>query len=98
MLFDENRAKAAAAKAAEMTTLVAPLQTWLTVHGFLCLALRHPDIPAASRDRMLDFVKKLGNIFVVTGLLTEFELSMVERVEEQERQKAAAPVPPEPVN
>jgi hypothetical protein len=75
-------------KALEKVGLNATLHTWLSVHGYLCLALRHPGIPAGpARELVEDFVKKLGRVCVATGLLTELELRLAENVEQEEKEK-----------
>ena len=59
--------------------------TWVAIHGFLCLALRHPGtggIP--SRALVEEFVAKLGAALVDAQLLTPEELAEAEDVEIRE--------------
>ena len=72
------------AKALERAELNAQLGTWMAIHGYLCLALRHPGVRGESRPMVLDFVHKLGRILVGTGVLTEEELFYAEKTEEIE--------------
>lgn len=55
---------------------------WLTIHGNLCLALRHPMNSGPSRDYLIPFVDKLGRLLVEHGLLTAQELELAQRVEQ----------------
>lgn len=65
-------------------TISAPLLTWVTVHGNLCLALRHPANTGESRKLALQFVKKLGEFLVTCEVFTQEQLTTVERVEVEE--------------
>ena len=60
---------------------------WLGVHGNLCLALRHPQNRGASRSIMIDFVKRLGRLLVIYGVVSEEELKRAERLEIAEGSK-----------
>jgi len=73
-----------ASKALLLFTVEADMQTWLLVHGYLCLALRHPNATGQSRADMVTFVRELGRVFVETGLLTLEEMRLMQQVEEQE--------------
>jgi len=59
----------------------ASLLAWLTVHGNLCLALRHPGNQGASRKWATAFVKRLGQALVKHGAISQEELKQVERLE-----------------
>jgi hypothetical protein len=65
-------------------TVKANLLTWITVHGNLCLALRHPQNRGPSRKLAVDFVKALGKALVEWGALTPEQLEDAERVEAEE--------------
>jgi len=52
----------------------ANLLTWLTVHGNLCLALRHPQNRGESRRYAVAFVKVLGRMLVDLDVITEEQL------------------------
>jgi hypothetical protein len=71
-------------KALETATVDETLFLWMTVHGYLCLALRHPESSGASRSYAEAFVKKIGRLLVDRGLLSQAELDFAEQVERQE--------------
>jgi len=64
------------------------LVTWLAVHGYLCMALRHPalqDVTAhPSRGVVQSFVDELGELLVLNDVLTPEELQESVRLEERE--------------
>jgi len=64
--------------------VTANLLTWLTVHGNLCLALRHPQNQGPSRRFVVDFVKQLGELLVAWGVITDEERAAAERIEVEE--------------
>jgi len=66
------------------TTVTTNLLTWLTIHGNLCLALRHPENQGPSREYIVNFVKNLGRKLVEWGVYTETELEYAERIEVEE--------------
>lgn len=59
-------------------TIAAPGLTWMSVHGNLCLALRHPLNRGASRDLVERFLLELGGKLVDAGVLTPEELAQAE--------------------
>lgn len=63
------------------STVEAPLLTWMTVHGNLCLALRHPGNSGASRKLCTDFVKTLSDLLVDTGAMTREQIDAANRIE-----------------
>jgi hypothetical protein len=65
-------------------TITANLHTWLTIHGNVCLALRHPQNRGPSRQIALVFVKELGKALVRWGAITEEELKDAEKLEAEE--------------
>ena len=65
-------------------SISANLLTWLTVHGNLCLALRHPQNRGASRPYVIGFTKELGKLLVRYGVMTEEQLKHAEREEAKE--------------
>jgi hypothetical protein len=69
-------------KARMMIMIPAEALTWLAVHGNLCLALRHPDNNSPRvRPRMIKMVKRLGELLVESGLLTQAEIDEATRYE-----------------
>jgi len=66
------------------TSVTADLLTWLTIHGNLCLALRHPQNRGPSRQFVVNFVKRLGQMLVTSGAITEEELKAAEKLEAEE--------------
>lgn len=66
-------------------TVAASLLQWMTVHGYLCLALRHPGATGPSRNLAVDFVEQLGELLVNGGLLSRTELEEAQQLEFQER-------------
>jgi hypothetical protein len=66
-------------------TIEASGVVWVTVHGLLCLALRHPEMTGDSRKIALEFVSNLGRGLVAWGILTADELTLVEQTEAEKR-------------
>lgn len=64
--------------------VVATLHEWLTVHGNLCLALRHPENTGPSRVLIVGMIYRIGKILVEGGVLTQEELNFATRVEQEE--------------
>lgn len=69
------------AKLTERVEIDARVVDWLTVHGVMCLGLRHPHYGGPSRALAIQFVQKLGQALVDVGLLTEEELKQIQLVE-----------------
>jgi len=65
----------------EVMLSVKLVEAWLTVHGYLCLALRHPKNRGPSREHLVKFVKRLGRVLVEWRVLTEEQLRHIEKVE-----------------
>lgn len=61
----------------------APMLTWVTVHGNLCLALRHPSNSGQSRELCLQMVQHLSKLIVDAGIMTQEEMDEANRVERQ---------------
>jgi hypothetical protein len=60
----------------------------MALHGFLCLALRHPGTKDhACRPAIVGIVKEIGMILVDLGALTPDALMEVQRVEVEEGSK-----------
>ena len=57
---------------------------WMTVHGNLCLALRHPQNRGPSREACMNIVRKLSKAIVESGLLTQQEMDQATALERQE--------------
>lgn len=57
----------------------------MTLHGALCLALRHPQIGERrhTQEALIDLREKLGVILLETGGLTAAELAHVYAVERE---------------
>jgi len=70
--------------ASKTGTVTANLHTWITIHGNVCLALRHPQNRGPSRALAIEFVKGLGRALVSWGALTEEELKECEKLEIEE--------------
>jgi hypothetical protein len=58
--------------------------TLMSVHGNLCLALRHPNNNGASRKYTVEFVKFLGEYLVHVGALTQEQLTSAQYLEAEE--------------
>ena len=67
--------------------LIANYLTLVTVHGNLCLALRHPDNKGASRQLAVEFTKQLGEWLVKVGALTPAQLVEAQQLEAAEGSK-----------
>lgn len=61
--------------------IIAQRSLWLTVHGALCLALRHPHFTGPSREEIKSFVASLGKGLVDWGILSPDELELVNKTE-----------------
>lgn len=64
-------------------SVTAPMLTWITVHGNLCLSLRHPQNVGQSRELCLQMVRRLSTMIVDSGLMTQEEMDQANRVEAQ---------------
>jgi hypothetical protein len=85
MATELNAATAAQRKAmTEPFYIAAEGLLWMAVHGTLCLGLRHPAYTGPSRELVLRFTKRLGRDLVAWGCLTEEELAVVNKTEQQE--------------
>jgi hypothetical protein len=71
-------------KALETAMIEESLFVWMTIHGNLCLALRHPGNQGSSRGYTVAFVEKLGRLIVERGLWTQEQLEHAQAVEQQE--------------
>lgn len=56
--------------------------TWLTVHGLLCLALRHPGLSGSVRARGSEIRDALAELLVEKGVLTPEEAVIARALEE----------------
>lgn len=74
-----------AGKANVECSVTATLLQWMTVHGYLCLALRHPQVNGPSRALALDFVEQLSVLLVEGGIMTRDEMAEAHQVEMAER-------------
>lgn len=72
------------AVALEKTKVEATLLDWMTVHGNLCLALRHPQNSGPSRATVVKMIHVLGKLLVDKGMLTQEELNFATRVEREQ--------------
>jgi len=64
--------------------LVIPLWIAMAMHGFLCLALRHPGTrDHVQRPAVVRAVRRLGDLLVARGGLTAVELAAIEGDEAQ---------------
>lgn len=76
-------------KLLELQKIDESLFVWMTVHGYLSLALRHPGAQGAAREYAEAFVRKLGRILVERGVFSQAELDHIEQVEKDERTRQA---------
>lgn len=54
----------------------------MTLHGFLCLALRHPGVQDhLCRPAIEQLVKQIGQVLVDLGALTSEQLTQIEKTE-----------------
>lgn len=53
----------------------------LSIHGNLCLALRHPQNAGMSRQTVLEIVQRLSAIIVERGIMTPLEMEHALQVE-----------------
>lgn len=72
-------------KALETATVEESLFVWMTIHGNLCLALRHPENDGPSRAYMEAFINKLSMMLVQRGMLTQQDIERAQRVEREFR-------------
>lgn len=79
---------------AEISYIGTCLQRWaieispslmLAMHGYLCLALRHPGTKSLNtRSMVVDFVKQLGENLVKLKLITPEALRECQKIEAKE--------------
>ena len=70
--------------AGEKFTVEAPAATWLAIHGFLCLGLRHPATADHSmRETIKDFTTELARLFLSEGLIDQYEFDQIQRTEQE---------------
>lgn len=70
-------------KALKHVIVDGTLLDWMTVHGNLCLALRHPQNKGESRALVVSMVYKLGTLLIKEGILTAEEMNMATRLEQE---------------
>jgi hypothetical protein len=59
----------------------ASLLSWMAVHGYLCLALRHPDSTGPTRELIEEMLEQLGALLVDREMLTPAELQEFTEIE-----------------
>jgi len=64
-------------------SVTAPMLTWVTVHGNLCLSLRHPQNAGQSRELCLQMVRHLSKLIVDAEIMTQEEMDQANRVEQE---------------
>lgn len=69
----------------QITFLLNPLNL-MALHGFLCLALRHPGTKDhACRPAIVEMVKQIGITLVDLGVMTPEQLTQIEKTETEAR-------------
>ena len=71
-------------KALNRVSIEASLLDWMTIHGNLCLALRHPQNTGDSRAVLIAMVHRIGKMLVKGGMLTQAELDYATQVEQDQ--------------
>jgi len=66
------------------------LGRWLAIHGYLCLALRHPQTTGPSRQIALDLVGDLEAAFLSLGLLDQEDINLIHKVEQDAQETLKA--------
>lgn len=69
---------------AKRESVDAPLLTWLTAHGYLCLALRHPQVVGPSRPYVAALTRGLGEMLVDRGVISRKQMENAYALEEEE--------------
>lgn len=64
-------------KANDTLTVTTDVMTWLSVHGNVLLALRHPSNTGPSGQLASNFAMVIGEMLVRCGLLTQAELDEI---------------------
>lgn len=65
----------------QITFVFNPLNL-MAMHGFLCLALRHPGTKDhACRSAIVELVKQIGRTLIDLGVLTPEQLTQIEKIE-----------------
>ncbi len=72
-------------KAEVPAAIETDLIVWAAVHGSLCLALRHPQLPETSRKIVEAFVTGVEAQLVAGGLFTREEMEHAHNVEQEVR-------------
>jgi hypothetical protein len=62
----------------------AEMICWLTVHGNLCLALRHPSNVGESRRIAIRMLETISRLIVDAGVMTQEEIDAASEYEVQE--------------
>jgi hypothetical protein len=75
------------ALAATVVPLDIPVGHLLAIHGYLCLALRHPEVQGTTSTTELiePFVEELGQALVELGILTDEQLAAHRQLETEAR-------------
>ena len=73
-----------AEKAHERVHVEADLFTWMSVHGNLQLALRHPENQGPSRKIVENFVEALAAVLVRGGIIDQADIDRGNRLEADE--------------
>jgi hypothetical protein len=71
--------------AKRMAIVEAPVLHWLTAHGNICLALRHPNNAGASRSVALDLLAAIELVIRESGVLNAHELAQLTQENLRER-------------
>src|SRR5262245_16053585 len=65
----------------EQATLTASLLDWMTVHGNICLGLRHAENQGPSRAYALAMRDRIADLLIQRGILTAEQIEHANAVE-----------------
>ena len=68
-------------KLLEQASLSATLLEWMTVHGNICLGLRHPENQGPSRGYALAVRDRIADLLIARGVLTPDQIEHANAVE-----------------
>jgi hypothetical protein len=68
-----------------VVTLELPMLTLTTIHGNLCLALRHPENTGPAREIAEEVLASLEEVFLRAGVFTAPQLQRMRAVEREEQ-------------
>lgn len=62
-------------------SITLPAYFWLSVHGNVCLGLRHPENKGTSRNMAITFLTRIENVLLRESLLSPEDISLIHKTD-----------------